>query len=72
MSARPLIGAPSKLRNLDTSALMSAVSGWAAVDGGLNGASTSPQRVVLTVSGAETAVQLASLPMQLAATFSTS
>lgn len=70
-SARALIGAPGTLRNLLTSAEMSLRSGCADVDGGFNGESTSPHRVVAFARSAGTAAQLASTPRQLAAKCST-
>src|SRR5262245_43608854 len=68
---RALIGAPGTFRNLSTSAETSVMFGWIVASGGLYGLCTSPQRVVLIDSGADTAAQLASTPAQLAARFST-
>ena len=46
--AQASIGAPIELLSLSTRPGMSAVSGYGLASGGLNGASTSPQRVVTT------------------------
>ena len=61
-NALALIGAPSALLNLFTKAPMSAKSGCVVAEGGFNGSTTSPQRVVETGKDAETAAQLTSLP----------
>ena len=67
-----LTGPSGELRNLLTIAAISPTSGCVVRLGGLYGDSTSPQRAVRTKSGADTAVQSSSTPIQLAGRFSTS
>src|SRR6188474_1141295 len=77
MSPRALISDPDQLRNFFIIAAVSPASGCLEPGGGLNGKSTSPQRVVRTSSCNETFTPPdwqsteSSTPWQMASTFST-